>query len=245
MDHTPGASGISSAARHALRVFDVCDQRGCQSAGRNGSQCRDATLKSTPDEWLDWYFDVEDYYKMAQLKFWMQATVQVIRRGALGIAIYPSLKRLLSQKGGTWGMAVFIFQSVQDRFDLRHALEPGASDTWYATRYRNEMAPGDQVYFWMGGSAVVRGLYGWGHLTSTPYRKESWDGYGVDLVYDVQFDRPISAARVKATPGLRDLLILKVPQGTNFLLTSDEARHLGELARVACQEPPKDGVYHG
>jgi hypothetical protein len=35
----------------------------------------DANLKTTPDDWLNWYFDAQDNIKTAQLKFWMQATV--------------------------------------------------------------------------------------------------------------------------------------------------------------------------
>src|SRR5260370_961577 len=57
-------------------------------------------------------------------------------------------------------MSVFIFQSVPDRFDLREEFEPGLDDTWYATRYRNEMRPGAVVFFWMGGPPEIRGVYG-------------------------------------------------------------------------------------
>jgi hypothetical protein len=32
-------------------------------------------LKSTPRDWLDWYFDPQGQIKTAQLKFWMQATI--------------------------------------------------------------------------------------------------------------------------------------------------------------------------
>lgn len=58
-------------------------------------------------------------------------------------------------------MGVFIFQSVPDRYDLREAIRPGKRDTWQATRYRQEMHPGDPVFLWMAGEEEHRGLYGW------------------------------------------------------------------------------------
>jgi hypothetical protein len=42
---------------------------------KQGAQSSDAALKSTPDQWLSWYFDNDRNIKTAQLKFWMQATV--------------------------------------------------------------------------------------------------------------------------------------------------------------------------
>ena len=62
-------------------------------------------------------------------------------------------------------MNAFIFQSVPDRYDLRREFRVGKSDTWYATRYRNEMKAGDIVFFWMRGEEDSRGLYGWGTLS--------------------------------------------------------------------------------
>ncbi len=43
-------------------------------------------------------------------------------------------------------MNIFVFQSVPERYDLRQAICPGNRDTWYATRYRNKMNPGDVAY---------------------------------------------------------------------------------------------------
>ncbi|MCR4342439.1 MAG: EVE domain-containing protein [Patescibacteria group bacterium] len=84
-------------------------------------------------------------------------------------------------------MNVFVFQSVPERYDLREAISPGAKDTWYATRYRNKMNPGDLVFFWMAGDEHFRGLYGWGKIISTPYLKSGWESHGVDVSYEVRF----------------------------------------------------------
>ena len=40
---------------------------------RLGKKGADQSLKETPDEWLDKYFDATGRIKNAQLDFWMQA----------------------------------------------------------------------------------------------------------------------------------------------------------------------------
>ena len=126
-------------------------------------------------------------------------------------------------------MNVFIFQSTLERFDLRKAISPQDNNTWYATRYRSAMKPGDTVLFWMAGIEEIRGLYGWGHLTSEPYIKDSWDTYGVDVEYDVKFQNVILATDIKKNKLLSKLLIIRAPQATNFLLSDKEAKEILKL----------------
>jgi len=135
-------------------------------------------------------------------------------------------------------VSVFVFQSVPERYDLRQEIKPGQPDTWYATRYRNEMAPGAIVFFWMAGDEHFRGLYGWGHLTSAPYLKSGWDGHGVDVVYHTKFKRAILAKSLREDPELSKLLILRSPQATNFLLTDSEAKRLVRLVRDRGEQSP-------
>ncbi|MGA2184687.1 MAG: phospholipase D-like domain-containing protein [Bryobacteraceae bacterium] len=68
------------AMAYATHVLDVYDHFAWRWSVRNGEKGYDATLKSTPDEWLDRYFDSNGDIKSAQLKFWMQATTQTDRR---------------------------------------------------------------------------------------------------------------------------------------------------------------------
>jgi hypothetical protein len=63
------------AMAYATHVLDVYDHFSWRWSVRNGEKTADATLKSTPDEWLSWYFDASGNIKTAQLKFWMQAAV--------------------------------------------------------------------------------------------------------------------------------------------------------------------------
>lgn len=137
-------------------------------------------------------------------------------------------------------MDYFIFQSIPERYDLRRELVPGRTDTWYATRYRNEMDPGDPVFFWMAGDENFRGLYGWGVITSRPYMRPEWKSHGVDVEYEVKFERPILARRIKSDSTLRDFLIFKAPQASNFLLEPHQAHRLIRLIRDQGERPPED-----
>jgi hypothetical protein len=140
-------------------------------------------------------------------------------------------------------MNTFIFQSVEDRFDLRKKLELGKKDTWYATRYRGDMNPDDVVYFWMGGSSEIRGLYGWGMITREPYMKSGWDSHGVDVTYKVKFKRPLLATYLMKDDDLCDMLIFRAPQATNFLLSPKESIALAKFVTSKSEKapPPSSG----
>jgi phosphatidylserine/phosphatidylglycerophosphate/cardiolipin synthase-like enzyme len=58
-------------ATHVLDVYDHFSWR--YQVKLKGQDGADASLKSTPDEWLDQYFDANGDIKTAQLKFWMSA----------------------------------------------------------------------------------------------------------------------------------------------------------------------------
>src|ERR1700687_3891219 len=58
------------AMAYASHVLDVYDHFAWRWAIRNNAKTSDAYLKSTPDEWLDRYFDASGNIKSAQLKFW-------------------------------------------------------------------------------------------------------------------------------------------------------------------------------
>jgi phosphatidylserine/phosphatidylglycerophosphate/cardiolipin synthase-like enzyme len=64
------------AVAYATHVLDVYDHFAWRyMVHRLGAKGADQSLRSTPDEWLDQYFDADGQIKTAQLKFWMQATV--------------------------------------------------------------------------------------------------------------------------------------------------------------------------
>jgi phosphatidylserine/phosphatidylglycerophosphate/cardiolipin synthase-like enzyme len=63
------------AMAYATHVLDVYDHFAWRWTLQNGDKI-DAHLKTTPDDWLNWYFDADGNIKNEQLKFWMQATVE-------------------------------------------------------------------------------------------------------------------------------------------------------------------------
>ena len=126
-------------------------------------------------------------------------------------------------------MNYWIFQAIPERYDLREKLVEGRKVTWYATRYRSRMLPGDIVFFWLGGPEDIRGIYGWGRLTSSPYIKPEWESYGVDVRYEKRLKSHVSIGKIKSVSDLQGLLILRIPQATNFLLSTQEARAITNL----------------
>jgi phosphatidylserine/phosphatidylglycerophosphate/cardiolipin synthase-like enzyme len=60
-------------ATHVLDVYDHFAWRWTLAKGNKLSA--DSYLKSTPDAWLNWYFDAKGKIKIAQLRFWLEATV--------------------------------------------------------------------------------------------------------------------------------------------------------------------------
>jgi phosphatidylserine/phosphatidylglycerophosphate/cardiolipin synthase-like enzyme len=63
------------AMAYATHVLDVYDHFAWRWTVNQRSSAVDAHLKTTPDEWLNKYFDANGNIHNAQLNFWMQATV--------------------------------------------------------------------------------------------------------------------------------------------------------------------------
>jgi hypothetical protein len=131
----------------------------------------------------------------------------------------------------------FIFQAVPSRYDLRTELVPGRRVCWLASRYLEQMAQGEIVYFWLAGEPAVRGVYGWGVISGLA--PQAVDGeYRIQVEYARNFlDRlppqHIPVHLVAKDPVLKDLLILRLPVGTNFLLSPGEDTAMRALiARV-------------
>ena len=140
-------------------------------------------------------------------------------------------------------MSVFIFQSVPDRFDLESEVVEGKKDAWYATRYRKKMKVGDIVFFWMAGADERKGIYGWGVIVSEPYIRHDWQSYGVDVIYKKKFGKKLSKRILHSDSILRNMLLFRAPQATNFLLTDEESRALIDLTKIRGETPPETGVH--
>ena len=132
----------------------------------------------------------------------------------------------------------WIFQSKPGRYDLRERLVAEREEPWIASRYRTKMKPGDLVFLWMSGPPEIRGIYGWGRLTSVPF--ESEDGHRVKVLYQKKLREFIPVAAVKKTSALRNLMILNLAIGTNFWINEKEGRTICKLMQN--DERPKGGA---
>ena len=138
-------------------------------------------------------------------------------------------------------MNAFIFQATVDRYNLQSELKAGGRETWLATRYRHAMRPGDVVYFWNAGPESVRGLYGWGRIVRKPRRSSGTDV--VDVKVKRVFSSPLLVKDIRQDSVLSRLLILRVPQGGNFLLSPAEANRLASVVRRHSEIAPEQRVF--
>lgn len=116
----------------------------------------------------------------------------------------------------------FIFQAIPERYDLISELRGGKRVAWLASRYRREMNRGDVVYLWLGGDIESRGIYGWGTISSDSAVQDEEDTYRIAVTYQKRFPSFIAAHEIRSHPALAGLLILRMPIGTNFLLSPGE-----------------------
>jgi hypothetical protein len=91
------------------------------------------------------------------------------------------------------------------------------------------MSPGDLVFFWLAGSKHIRGIYGWGKLTSQAYPRDKDLEYGVDVAEVRRLPFPLLATRIRDVPQLKTLLIFSNSQGAIFRIVEQQAIAIAQL----------------
>jgi len=129
-------------------------------------------------------------------------------------------------------MNYFIFQAVDKTYDLLSQLQPGNTVQWTATRYRARMETGDIVFLWRGGDASIRGVYGWGQISGTPYAREKDGEFRVPVTYQCRLANHIPIADIRNDTRLLSMQILSLPVGANFQINLTEARALASYFPV-------------
>jgi len=135
-------------------------------------------------------------------------------------------------------MRYWIFQAVPEQYPLADAMKNLPAERWFVTRYGAHMAPGDVVYFWQAGRKAA--LHGWGRLQSNVACEGDDDR--IQVSYDVQFDPPVPKTAIQDARGLEELQLLRAPQGTNFKVSTAEAKRLNTLIRQKGFQAPPDPV---
>jgi len=130
-------------------------------------------------------------------------------------------------------MNYWIFQCKQDRYNIAdpYVLYSGMKGYWLANQYRSDMKPGDKVFFWLAGESSIRGIYGYGVLTSTPYKWERGEdvGYSVDIMCTERLNRFMPVADIKGNIDLHEMRILNMAIGSNFLLSTEEGQEIESM----------------
>nr|WP_090276611.1 AAA family ATPase [Mycolicibacterium komanii]CRL70043.1 ATPase [Mycolicibacterium komanii] len=137
---------------------------------------------------------------------------------------------------------VWIFQSNPQLFDLREMLKkpnvgPGTTDSWLLRQHVDEVADGDTVLLWVSGPDA--GVYATGTVVGESFvrPREDWEpddapaqsraiGYRLDQNL---LDHPVRRSDLVNHPILRDLQIIKQPNGTNFPVTHQQWEMLRTL----------------
>jgi hypothetical protein len=140
----------------------------------------------------------------------------------------------------------WIFQANPNSYDIRRAIIELPSIAWLAKRYANEISVGDRVYLWEAGPHG--GIVGVGEIaepartrpdveeeqqfTKDPSKFAGDEPRCIVRVLKV-IDPILSRKRIQDYGRLKDLSILKMPQGTNFAVTPSQASAIEELLRDA------------
>jgi 5-methylcytosine-specific restriction protein B len=136
----------------------------------------------------------------------------------------------------------WIFQANPKLYKIDAAIASLSEMTWSVSAYRDLISPGDCVFLWKSGSEA--GIIGEAVVLTAPavgdpignenefaVDRERFSGaqLRVRLRIDELFAPPLSRDAIRADVRLADLSILKFSQGTNFLVTSDQAGVIREL----------------
>jgi restriction endonuclease Mrr len=124
----------------------------------------------------------------------------------------------------------WVFQCNPKRFDLASLIESGTqNDDWTMSRHRQEVSPGDRVFFWQTGPDAR--LLAVGHVTSPVYERESSFGrYGVDIGFDYKIVPPLTRQEALDNEILGKFPPFKGQQGTNFPIRNPET--IAELNKM-------------
>ena len=149
----------------------------------------------------------------------------------------PGLDSGGDDRSGAW-----VFQVNPRRFDLLQALQDSSTETWSVNQHRQDIQPGDRVWFRLTGPDA--GIYAVGQVTSVPRAEVSEFGdWEVDVTFESRIDPPLLRAESDADPVLSATSALAGLMGTNLSLPAGADTRLEEVTEdrlipIAGREPP-------
>lgn len=138
----------------------------------------------------------------------------------------------------------WIFQANPKVFRIKEALQHIARLRWTIRKYPDKIKQGDRVFFWMSGAEA--GCLGRGVIRTDPQEMEELpeerqfhtdpdkiagaSTLRVEIEITHRIEPPISREILLGHSVLKNMTVLKAPQGSHFLLTEHEAIVLEELS---------------
>ena len=144
--------------------------------------------------------------------------------------------------GGDDRSGAWVFQANPRRFDLLQALQDGGTEMWSVNQHRQDIQPGDRVWFRLTGPGA--GVYAVGQVTSLPRPEANEFGdWQVDVTFESRIDPPLLRAESDTDPVLSATSALAGLMGTNLALPAEADTRLEEVTEdrlipIAGQEPP-------
>jgi predicted RNA-binding protein with PUA-like domain len=142
----------------------------------------------------------------------------------------------------------WIFQANPEKYDIDTELRTLDVGDWTVRRYQNRVQPGDLVFVWKSSPRrSIRGIYAAARIrsgikvTASPpelggnlFRKASDNKVEprVEIEYLKKLSSPILVEDIRGNPALRNLLVLRQPNATNFALSDSECAEIRRLLGV-------------
>ncbi|MCW9682744.1 EVE domain-containing protein [Dolichospermum planctonicum UHCC 0167] len=138
-------------------------------------------------------------------------------------------------------MAYWLFQGNPKYYRVLEAIKELEAIPWLVTRYANDIAPGDGVIIWLSGSQG--GIYATAEviepaqfLTEIPDKKywvDSTRALGKQqaiIKFTNKFvESPLLKNQLQEDSVLKNLLVLRAPNSTNFKVSSEEWEQVQKL----------------
>lgn len=144
--------------------------------------------------------------------------------------------------GGDDRSGAWVFQANPRRFDLLQALQDGGTEMWSVNQHRQDIQPGDRVWFRLTGPSA--GVYAVGQVTSlTRSEANEFGDWQVDVTFESRIDPPLLRAESDTDPVLSATSALAGLMGTNLSLPAEADNRLEEatedrLVPIAGRESP-------
>lgn len=144
--------------------------------------------------------------------------------------------------GGDDRSGAWVFQANPKRFDLLKALRDRSAETWSVNQHRQDIQPGDRIWFRVTGPDA--GIYAAGRVTSVPRPEVTEFGnWQVDVTFESRIEPPLLRAESAGDPVLSAVSALAGLMGTNLSLPAEADARLEELTQdrqipVAGREAP-------